>query len=293
MQLIEGPKAQDAPSDAVPQQADSDYTLIALWLAGKADRTRRAYQDDVAAFLRFAGKPLRQIKLADLVAYGETLDQLAPASRARKLGAVKSLASFGHRIGYLAFDIGAPLRLPAIKSTLAERILGEGDVHRLLTLEDHPRNHALLRLLYTGALRISELCALTWRDLQPRDDAGQVTVFGKGGKTRVVLLTPGVWTELMALRGSAGEDDPVFRSGKGGHLRPVQVHRLVKQAAARAGIPIATSAHWLRHAHASHALDRGAPVSLVQATLGHASVATTGRYLHARPNDSSARYLPD
>jgi integrase/recombinase XerD len=293
MQLIEGPNDQHAAPEAVLAQANSDDTLIGLWLAGKADRTRRAYQDDVAALLRFVGKPLRQVTLADLVAYGETLGQLAPASRARKLGAVKSLAAFGHRIGYLAFDIGAPLRLPAIKTTLAERILGEGDVHRLLTLETHPRNHALLRLLYTGALRISELCALTWRDLQPRDDAGQVTVFGKGGKTRVVLLTPGVWTELSALRGIAGEDDPVFRSGKGGHLTPVQVHRLVKQAAARAGIPTATSAHWLRHAHASHALDRGAPVSLVQATLGHASVATTGRYLHARPNDSSARYLPD
>jgi site-specific recombinase XerD len=202
-------------------------------------------------------------------------------------------AAFGHRIGYLAFDIGAPLRLPAVKTTLAERILCEGDVLRLLTLETNPRNHALLRLLYAGALRVSELCALTWRDLQPREDAGQVTVFGKGGKTRVVLLTPGVWSELTALRGSGGEGDAVFRSNKGGHLTPVQVHRVVKQSAAGAGISAATSAHWLRHAHASHALDRGAPVSLVQATLGHASVATTGRYLHARPNDSSARYLPD
>jgi integrase/recombinase XerD len=293
MQLIEGPKDQDAAPEAVPAQADSDATLIALWLAGKADRTRRAYQDDVAAFLRFVGKPLRQVKLADLVAYGETLDQLAPASRARKLGAVKSLASFGHRIGYLAFDIGAPLRLPAIKTTLAERILGEGDVLRLLTLETNPRNHAVLRLLYAGALRVSELCALTWRDLQPRDDAGQVTVFGKGGKTRVVLLPPGIWGELTALRGGAGEGDPVFRSNKGGHLTPVQVHRIVKQAAVQAGVSPAASAHWLRHAHASHALDRGAPVSLVQATLGHSSVATTGRYLHARPNDSSARYLPE
>ena len=119
---------------------------------------------------------------------------MAPASRARKLGAVKSLAAFGHRLGYLAFDIGAPLRLPAVKTTLAERILGEGDVLRLLTLEANPRNHALLRLLYAGALRVSELCALTWRDLQPREDAGQVTVFGKGGKIRVVLLTPGVWS---------------------------------------------------------------------------------------------------
>jgi len=71
----------------------------------------------------------------------------------------------------------------------------------------------------------------------------------------------------------------------------LSVHRIVKLAAKRAGLGDAVSAHWLRHAHASHSLDRGAPISLVQATLGHASVATTGRYLHARPNDSSARYL--
>ena len=115
---------------------------------------------------------------------------------------------------------------------------------QLLTLEINPPTHSLLRLLYAGTLRISELYALTWRDLQPREDAGQVTVFGKGGKTRVVLLTPGIWTELTALRGNAGESD---RSGKRGHLTPVEVHRLVKQAAVRAGVSVAASAHWLRH----------------------------------------------
>ncbi len=56
-------------------------------------------------------------------------------------------------------------------------------------------------------------------------------------------------------------------------------------------LPASVSAHWLRHAHASHSLERGAPIHLVQATLGHASIATTGRYLHARPSDTSARYL--
>jgi integrase/recombinase XerD len=66
---------------------------------------------------------------------------------------------------------------------------------------------------------------------------------------------------------------------------------IVLEAAQRAGVELAVSPHWLRHAHASHALDRGAPIHLVQATLGHASVATTGHYLHARPTDSSARYL--
>jgi integrase/recombinase XerD len=154
MQLIESPNDQDAAPEGMPAQANSDDTLIALWLAGKADRTRRAYQDDVNAFLRFVDKSLRQITLADLVSWSETLSEMAPASRARKLGAMKSLAAFGHRIGYLAFDIGAPLRLPAVKTTLAERILGEGDVLRLLTLETNPRNHAVLRLLYAGALRV-------------------------------------------------------------------------------------------------------------------------------------------
>ena len=118
MLLIEGPTPQETGSEGRPVQADNDGTLIGLWLAGKADRTRRAYRDDVAAFLRFASKSLRQVTLADLVAWGETLGGLAPASRARKLGAVKSLAAFGHRIGYLAFDIGAPLKLPAVKNTL-------------------------------------------------------------------------------------------------------------------------------------------------------------------------------
>ena len=184
--------------------------------------------------------------------------------------------------------------------SVGQRVVSLSDSYRGSTLaeyvaimETNKRNHALLRLLYTGALRIAELCALTWRDLAAREDAGQVTLFGKGGKTRAVLLTPGAWRAVSALRNGAGEGEPVFRSQKRGHLSAVQVHRIVKAAAQRAGLPPAVSAHWLRHAHASHALDRGAPISLVQGTLGHASVATTGRYLHARPNDSSARYLPE
>ena len=85
----------------------------------------------------------------------------------------------------------------------------------------------------------------------------------------------------------------MFRSRKGSAaLDPSAVHRVVKAAAKRAGLPDAVSAHWLRHAHVSHALDRGAPAHLVQATVGHASLATTSRYAHARPNDSSSRYLP-
>jgi integrase/recombinase XerD len=141
-------------------------------------------------------------------------------------------------------------------------------------------------------VRVSELCGLRWRDLQTNLDSAQITVFGKGGKTRAVRLPASVWNLLTRLRGQADDDQPLFRSRKkGGALTSVGVLRIVRRAARRAGFDVAVSPHWLRHAHASHALDRGAPIHLVQATLGHASITTTGRYLHAKPADSSSRYL--
>jgi len=280
-----------ATSPALPTQAATDAQLIALWLHGRSPHTQRAYRADVARFLAATGKVLSQTTLGDLQGYSDRLTGQAPTSRARRLAAVKSLLSFGHRLGYLHFDVGKPLRLPAAKATLAERILPEADVQRLLALEPQPRNRALLRLCYAAAVRVSELCALRWRDLQPRGDAGQVTILGKGSTTRAILLPAGPWRELLTLRGAAGHDDPIFRSRQGGHLDPSQARRIVYAAAKRAEITLQVSPHWLRHAHASHALDRGCPIHLVQATLGHTSVATTGKYLHARPTESSATYL--
>lgn len=273
------------------RQAASDSQLISLWLHGRSVHTQRAYRTDASRFVSFVGKPLQHATLADLQAFADSLGEKAPASRARVLSAVKSLLSFGHRLGYLPFDVSRALKLPGLKNRLAERILPEAEVHRMLALEPSPRNRALLRLLYGGGLRVSEVCGLVWRDVQPRDEAGQVTVYGKGGKTRVILLSIPTWRDVKALRNMDDPDAPVFRSRKGGHLDPSQADRIVRAAARRAGITGNVSAHWLRHAHASHALDRGAPIHLVQQTLGHASVATTGRYLHARPTDSSARYL--
>ncbi len=273
------------------RQASTDAQLVVLWLHGRSPHTQRAYRSDVKRFLAFVDTPLHEVTLADVQRFADSLLGLAPASRGRTLSAVKSLLAFGHRIGYLAFDVGRPLRLPRQKNRLAERILSESDVHRLLALEPPRRNRVLLRLLYAGGFRVSELCALTWRDARERGDAGQVAVSGKGGKTRVVLLSSATWQELTVLRDGADADAPIFRSRKGGHLDPSQILRIVRAAARRAGIRAQVSPHWLRHAHASHALDRGCPIHLVQATLGHESVATTGRYLHARPTDSSARYL--
>jgi integrase/recombinase XerD len=288
------PLAAGLPAQPDPQP--SDDRLIDLWLHGRSPHTARAYRGDVVRFLRGAGKPLALVTLSDLQQFSDSLHTLQPASRHRTLSAIKSLLGFGHRIGYLPFDVGRALRLPPVRSRLAERILTEADLHRILTLESHPRNRAILQLLYASGVRVSELCGLSWRDLQPAGDTGQITVFGKGGLTRAIPLPASIWNSLTSLRRPGDAPvDPVFRSRKtknGGVLRPEAVLRIVRRSARRAGIDLPVSPHWFRHAHASHALDRGAPLHLVQATLGHASIATTGRYLHARPNDSSSRYLP-
>lgn len=289
--VTDGPEAP-ATSQNQQSQADNDSQVISMWLHGRPATTQRAYEYEIRGLLAAVAKPLRHFTLGDLQGYFSHLEKLASASRARAVNAAKSLFSFALRIGYLTFNPCAALQSPRVKNTLAERILPEAQVHQMIALEPNLRNRVLLRLLYAAGGRVSEVCGLKWRDVQEREGAGQVTIFGKGGKTRVVLLSPDTWAALISLKGEAGVDKPVFPSRKGkGHLHPAQVHRIVRAAAKRAGIEAPVSPHWLRHAHASHALDRGAPIHLVQATLGHASVATTGKYLHARPEDSSARYL--
>jgi len=282
--------------------ADNDERLVELWLHGRSPHTQRAYRADADRFLTFVARPLHLVGLGDVQAFADALVDLAPSSRARTLAAVKSLLAFGQRVGYLPLNVGAAVKLPPRKDTLAERYLTEADVQRMLVLEPKRRNQALLRLLYGAGLRVAELAGLCWRDLVPRTDGGQVTVFGKGAKTRAILVPARVFEPLLELRRGAPSEAPVFA---GRHGRPMDVSniRLIVYAAARrAGVGVEVSAgadrqrpnvspHWLRHAHATHALERGAPIHLVQATLGHASVATTGRYLHARPTDSSSRYL--
>ncbi len=279
----------------VPRQAASDAHLIALWLHNRSAHTQRAYRADADRFLLHSGRPLQAVTLGALQDFADSLAAagLEPASRGRTLAAVKSLLAFGHRLGYLPFDVGRALKLPPRREGLAARILEETDVQRMLALEGHPRNRVLLRLLYASGIRVAEICALCWRDVRPRDGgAGQIAVWGKGSKERAILLPASVYQDLLALRRGASDDVPVFRSRKGGGpLDTSQVLRIVRAAATRAGIAAKVSPHWLRHSHATHALERQAPIHLVAATLGHSSVATTGKYLHARPSDSSARYL--
>lgn len=295
----------DGPAQApVPTQADDDRHLVSLWLHGKSPRTKEAYLRDVNQFVDFVDRPLQHVVLEDLQNWADELAErgLADATRARKLAAVKSLFSFGHKIGYFVFNVGAAISTPKVKDDLAERILPRDIIHRVLAMADNLRDSVLLRLFYSSGGRVSELAGLRWKSAVARDDksgegAGQVALHGKGEKVRNVLLSASTWRELNKLHrherdnGFGNPHDPVFRSRKGGHLSRQQLWYIVKRAAQRAGCEESVSPHWLRHAHASHALDEGAPIHLVKETLGHKSLATTSRYTHARPDDSSATYL--
>jgi integrase/recombinase XerD len=274
-----------------------DGKLVQLWLSIKTSgHTRRAYASEASRFLAFVNKPVSWVTLTDLQAWAGHLGQgiLKPASQNRALTAIKSLLSFAQETGYLPFNVGAAVKLRLGRDGLVQRILEESAVAKLIDSAPEGRDRVLLKLLYVSGVRVSEVCGLKWCDALARQEGGQITVFGKGGKTRTVLLKPKVWQQLLSIKGEAKAVDPVFRSRKGGGaLDASQVRRIVYAAAKKAGLEQKVSPHWMRHAHASHALDRSAPIHLVQATLGHASVSTTGRYLHARPTESSSFYLPD
>jgi integrase/recombinase XerD len=288
----------DTKESIAPEVKPSDThgRLIEMWLHGLSPQTQDRYRRTSRRFLEFVNKPLHLVALADIQGWQLHLLDLSPSSQRTALATIKSLLSFGHKIGVLPENVGLSMRLPKAKDCLHERILSESEVQSMIALELSLRNRVILLLLYASGLRVSELCQLTWKDLKARSNSGQVTVLGKGGKTRTVLLPGAVWNEIMQLRLYAHSGDAVFcsREGddKGRHLDRTQVYRIVAAAAKRADIEGKVSPHWLRHSHASHSLEHGAPIHLVQATLGHSDITTTSRYLHARPDDSSAMYLP-
>ena len=148
------------------------------------------------------------------------------------------------------------------------------------------RERILCEVGYYGALRVSEIASLTWSQVLPRETGEvQLALVGKGDKPRHVLLPAAVAKSLLAMRGDASASDRVFP------ITARRINCILKAIVKRAGGNPDTSPHWLRHAHASHAIDNGAPITLVSQTLGHADLKTTSVYAHARPNDSSSRFL--
>ncbi len=270
--------------------------MVELWLGGKSKNTQSGYANDIKNFLLFVeDKPLGEVTLSELYAYRQQLESsgVTAATVARKISAVKSLYRFAYEIGLIPFDLARLLKTPSVKNKLAEHILNPSEVLALIEQASRPRDRALLTLMYATGARVSEICHLTWRDCYELDSgACRVNILGKGGKTRTVLVSALVWAGVKSLRQGRDADSPVFVSRKkSGALTRVQVLRIVKDCAKKAGLSGSVSPHWLRHSHASHALENHASIALVKETLGHSSVATTSKYLHANPSDSSGFYL--
>ena len=286
--------------------ARTDEELLAVWLKSHADgstHTRRAYRRVGARFLEAlhaAGADLRRATVEDVQSALEAMrskedgSPVKPATVNMYVAAVKSFLGFAHRVGFTRFNAAPLIKLKKAPRQVAQRIMGELEVRMLIQATKPGRDRVMLEVAYFGGLRVSELVSLTWSQVIRRDSGeAQLEVVGKGDKVRQVLIPAAIAAHLLASRGDAPAAAPVFESVRNpGHaLTDRAVNFIVKAAAKRAGVNPAASVHWLRHAHASHAIDNGAPITLVSATLGHADLKTTSVYAHARPGESSGRYL--
>ena len=270
-------------------QAKTDSEVICLWLSDKSLTTQVSYRSTVNQFIKFINKPLVEVALEDLHLWVRRLKLTDKTSTmANKILVVKSLFSFCCRVGYLTVNVGSFIKCPKVKDNLAERILLESDCLGLIGAARNERDRCLLSLMYVCGLRVSEVCGLTWNDLQPHDDGGKATVFGKGSKTRIVLIPDFLWGELMLL---PEEGKTVFLSRTNKPLERTRVHKIMKQCAERAGVSQRVSSHWLRHSHASHAIEGGCNLRLLQQSLGHSKLETTERYLHVSPDQGSSQYI--
>lgn len=298
-QIIECVERPEEVPESVPPE---DWTMVREWLRSKRNHhTKRAYERNLETFYQFiASKPLRYVTLTNLQDYADMLvkEHTESATQAQMLASIKSLFSFGQKMGYLQFNVGTAIQLPQGKDKLAERILESSQLHRMIYEAEKgksKRDYVLLLVLYGSGIRCSELCSLQWKDVQLNRKGGQITVLGKRGKTRSIPLHTKVWETLQAYKPQGVQGtEYVFQSRQTTkevrRLTESRVWQIVSGIARSAGIDHA-SPHWLRHTHATRALEGHAPIKLLQETLGHTSLAVTGRYTHVRPEDSSSMYL--
>ena len=271
-------------SVTVPLPASLDSTsVVRMWLArayarSHSDATVRAYTAAVQAFERWQGGDLLACTRVEALRYAEHLGagDLAPASVARDLSALRSLYAFAVALGVIEHSPFAIVRGPKVSNERADRMVPR-DVVRQMLAACNPRQRALLLLLSVTGLRVSEACAARWSDTfeTPDGDTG-LLVRGKGNKQRRVKLPRLLLDALAPWRTPNG---PLWPARHGDSTTPQSVDAMLDRIAKRAGVQH-VSAHMLRHFLATQALAAGAPLLQVQQDLGHASVRTTQRYLH-------------
>jgi integrase/recombinase XerD len=271
---------------------DNLNSLISDWLnTGRraSANTADAYRRDVLAFIEFCdNRRPAEIGVADVVNYQSYLRQkYEGATEGRKLAALRSFFGFLKDSRLIADNPAAPIKGPIAQPKFKERALSEDQVIAMIeAAKPNPRDALLLRLLYITAGRISEVLALNWSRFTPADDGGcRVKIIGKGKRNREVYIPAALWADLELLREGAEDSAPLFP------INRYQAWEIVKKLAKAAKVEGPVSPHWFRHAHASHAIERGATLGEVRDQLGHADIKTTSLYIHSNAETSTTRLL--
>ena len=270
---------------------------------GRSVNTIAAYRRDLVAYERFLASigvtAIDVVSPADVEAYLGSLrsreQPMAPSSVARMLSAVRGLHRFALEESLATVDPTADARPPKAARRLPKAI-GVDEITALLEAAggDEPlrlRDRALLEFLYATGARVSEAVGLDLDDVAHLGAAGAedgeiVRLFGKGGKQRIVPLGSYAVAALQAylvrarpiLIQGARDPRPLFLGARGGRLSRQHAWLIIRETAERAGIASELSPHTMRHSFATHLLQGGADVRVVQELLGHASVATTQIY---------------
>ncbi len=259
---------------------------------GLTVNTIEAYQRDILAFVDFLEskriKAFEWVNKELIIDFLSLLNQQAYAASTitRHLIAIKVLFRFLKREGVIQNNITLYLQSPKLWQLIPE-ILTADEVERLLEQPDKEtpigiRDRAILELLYASGLRVSELCEVKIYDVE--DDT--VRVIGKGRKERIVPVgtraLEAIDRYLLSCRDQYdSEKEPhLFLNLKGRPIDRIAVWRLIKAYGEKAGIKKNISPHTLRHSFATHLLDNGAELRVIQEMLGHASISSTDRYTH-------------
>ena len=253
-----------------------------------------AYLTDLDKLLHFAedeGKDVKAITYDDLQQFVARLHDIGihPRSQARIISGIRSFYCFLLLDGYITADPTELLEMPKIGTRLPE-VLTVNEINRILdsidlTTPEGQRNRAMLEVLYSCGLRVSELIHLRYGDIYP--DEGFIKVEGKGSKQRLVPISDVALREInnylydrRSVMAKRGFEDTLFLSRRGTALSRIMVFHIVKLQTEAAGIHKNVSPHTFRHSFATHLLEGGANLRAIQEMLGHESITTTEIYTH-------------
>lgn len=266
----------------------------AIWAErGLSDKTLEAYRRDLghwALWLDKKGLSLTDADQADLLGYiGERFSQVAARTAARCLSSLRRFYRYAVRVGWVKTDPTQDISSPKLPRPLP-KTLSEKDVESLLEAPDTEtalgmRDRAMLETLYATGLRVSELVGLQLH--QVNRTQGVVQVVGKGGRERLVPLGEAAQYWLQRYFDEARGDlikgrvsDYVFPSRRADYMTRQNFWHIIRRYAKAADIQADLSPHGLRHAFATHLLNHGADLRVVQMLLGHADLSTTQIYTH-------------